>query len=339
MADTIAVMNAGRIEQLGDPATLYERPAIDLRRQLPRPVQPARGHGHRPPPRRPASRPTCTATRCSSTRAACPTASTDVWLGVRPEKLAARRGRRAATSCAASSPTRPSPVSPRSTSCGCRGATRSSSSSRTTGRPGGRSARTSTSPGSRPRVRARRGSRRRRGTGGAMVRRPWLRPPPIDEVAAAPATAAAGDAATGCPTLLLAPGPALARRLLRAADGHPGVAVAAGGQRRRRLRLHRQRRRSTSTRCRSTGRSSSARSATPPRRPCSRSLLGYPLAYYIAQKAGRWKNVLLVLVVAPFFTSFLIRTLAWRTILSDDRAGHRRLRRAAHHRPAPVPRT
>ena len=46
-------------------------------------------------------------------------------------------------------------------------------------------------------------------------------------------------------------------------------------------------------------------------------LLGYPLAYFMAQKAGRWKNFLLVLVVAPFFTSFLIRTLAWRTILSD----------------------
>lgn len=47
-------------------------------------------------------------------------------------------------------------------------------------------------------------------------------------------------------------------------------------------------------------------------------LLGYPLAYFIAQKAGRWKNVMLVLVIAPFFTSFLIRTLAWRTILSDN---------------------
>jgi spermidine/putrescine transport system permease protein len=47
-------------------------------------------------------------------------------------------------------------------------------------------------------------------------------------------------------------------------------------------------------------------------------LLGYPLAYFIAQKAGRWKNILLVLVIAPFFTSFLIRTLAWQTILSDS---------------------
>ena len=46
-------------------------------------------------------------------------------------------------------------------------------------------------------------------------------------------------------------------------------------------------------------------------------LLGYPLAYFMAQKAGRWKNVLLVLVIAPFFTNFLIRTLAWQIILTD----------------------
>lgn len=46
-------------------------------------------------------------------------------------------------------------------------------------------------------------------------------------------------------------------------------------------------------------------------------LLGYPLAYLIAFRAGRWRNVLLVLVIAPFFTSFLIRTLAWKTILAD----------------------
>ncbi|MGC4772422.1 ABC transporter permease [Micromonospora sp. DT44] len=49
-------------------------------------------------------------------------------------------------------------------------------------------------------------------------------------------------------------------------------------------------------------------------------LLGYPLAYAIAQKAGRWKNLLLVCVVAPMFTSFLVRTLAWKTILSDNGA-------------------
>ena len=47
-------------------------------------------------------------------------------------------------------------------------------------------------------------------------------------------------------------------------------------------------------------------------------LLGYPLAYAIAFKAGRWRNLMLVLVIAPFFTSFLIRTLAWKLILSDQ---------------------
>lgn len=47
-------------------------------------------------------------------------------------------------------------------------------------------------------------------------------------------------------------------------------------------------------------------------------LLGYPLAYAIAFKAGRWRNLLLFAVVAPFFTTYLIRTLAWETILSDQ---------------------
>jgi len=47
-------------------------------------------------------------------------------------------------------------------------------------------------------------------------------------------------------------------------------------------------------------------------------LLGYPLAWFIAHRAGRFKNTLLVLVVAPFFTNFLIRTLAWQIILTDS---------------------
>jgi spermidine/putrescine transport system permease protein len=47
-------------------------------------------------------------------------------------------------------------------------------------------------------------------------------------------------------------------------------------------------------------------------------LIGYPLAYTIALKAGRLKPVLLVVVIAPFFTSFLLRTLAWQTILNTD---------------------
>ena len=46
--------------------------------------------------------------------------------------------------------------------------------------------------------------------------------------------------------------------------------------------------------------------------------IAYPLAYYIAFKSGRYKTLLLVLVVAPFFASFLIRTYAWRTILADE---------------------
>jgi spermidine/putrescine transport system permease protein len=47
-------------------------------------------------------------------------------------------------------------------------------------------------------------------------------------------------------------------------------------------------------------------------------LIAYPLAYAIAFKAGRWRNLLLFLVIAPFFTTYLIRTLAWQTILSDE---------------------
>ncbi len=47
-------------------------------------------------------------------------------------------------------------------------------------------------------------------------------------------------------------------------------------------------------------------------------LLGFPLAYAIAFKAGRWKNLMLVAVIAPFFTSFLVRTLSWQYLLGDN---------------------
>ena len=47
-------------------------------------------------------------------------------------------------------------------------------------------------------------------------------------------------------------------------------------------------------------------------------VIAYPLAYFIAFKAGKWRALLLVLVVAPFFASFLLRTYAWRTILADE---------------------
>jgi spermidine/putrescine transport system permease protein len=46
--------------------------------------------------------------------------------------------------------------------------------------------------------------------------------------------------------------------------------------------------------------------------------ISYPLAYAIAFKSGRWRNLLLVLVVAPFFVSFLLRTIAWKQILADQ---------------------
>ena len=47
-------------------------------------------------------------------------------------------------------------------------------------------------------------------------------------------------------------------------------------------------------------------------------LIGYPAAYYIAIFGGRWKTVLLVLVVLPFFVNYLIRTYAWIALLGDD---------------------
>ena len=46
-------------------------------------------------------------------------------------------------------------------------------------------------------------------------------------------------------------------------------------------------------------------------------LIAYPLAYAIAFRGGRWKNALLLAVVVPFFTTYLIRTIAWQTILGD----------------------
>jgi spermidine/putrescine transport system permease protein len=47
-------------------------------------------------------------------------------------------------------------------------------------------------------------------------------------------------------------------------------------------------------------------------------LMAYPLAYVLAFRAGRWKNVLLGLVILPFFITFIVRTLAWKTLLQDD---------------------
>lgn len=47
-------------------------------------------------------------------------------------------------------------------------------------------------------------------------------------------------------------------------------------------------------------------------------VVGYPLAYFLATRAGRHKTTLLLLIIVPFWTSFLIRTYAWETILDSD---------------------
>jgi spermidine/putrescine transport system permease protein len=47
-------------------------------------------------------------------------------------------------------------------------------------------------------------------------------------------------------------------------------------------------------------------------------LISYPLAYWIAFRGGRWKNLLLLFIIAPFFVTYLIRTIAWKTILGDE---------------------
>ena len=47
-------------------------------------------------------------------------------------------------------------------------------------------------------------------------------------------------------------------------------------------------------------------------------VVGFPLAYFIAFRGGRWRNALLLLVILPFFITYLVRTLSWQTILADD---------------------
>jgi spermidine/putrescine transport system permease protein len=47
-------------------------------------------------------------------------------------------------------------------------------------------------------------------------------------------------------------------------------------------------------------------------------LIAYPIAYFIAFKAGSYRNILLGLVMVPFFTSFLLRTIAWQSLLNDN---------------------
>jgi len=47
-------------------------------------------------------------------------------------------------------------------------------------------------------------------------------------------------------------------------------------------------------------------------------LIGYPMAYFLARRAGRYKTVFLALFLAPFWISYMLRLLAWRSLLADD---------------------
>jgi spermidine/putrescine transport system permease protein len=47
-------------------------------------------------------------------------------------------------------------------------------------------------------------------------------------------------------------------------------------------------------------------------------IIAFPLAYFIAYKAGRWKNFMLLMVVLPFFVSYVLRTVSWQLILNDN---------------------
>jgi spermidine/putrescine transport system permease protein len=47
-------------------------------------------------------------------------------------------------------------------------------------------------------------------------------------------------------------------------------------------------------------------------------VLGYPLVYWIAFKSGPWRNLFLLFIIAPFFVTYLVRTLAWLNILADE---------------------
>jgi spermidine/putrescine transport system permease protein len=47
-------------------------------------------------------------------------------------------------------------------------------------------------------------------------------------------------------------------------------------------------------------------------------VLAYPLVYWIAFRAGPWRNLFLLFIVAPFFVTYLVRTIAWLNILADE---------------------
>ncbi len=63
--------------------------------------------------------------------------------------------------------------------------------------------------------------------------------------------------------------------------------------------------------------------------------LGYPMAYVIARASGTWRSVLLMLVMLPFWTSFLLRVYAWIGLLKHNGVINNILMYGRHHPPAP----
>ena len=311
--------------------TLYELPRVDLRRELPRPVQPAAGHGQRR--RRTTAcvtRPTRTApsSRCSA-RARCPTGVPTSWLGVRPEKLRLGEAGGPQPRCAASS--RDVSFTGVATQYLVRDAVgpgARSSCSRTTARA--RAALGETSPSSWAAghgfaldasqdadAGADAGGRPMAETAVLPTRR-RARAGPASRAAAQlgalrPAAARACSGSSSSSSCRWSPSASQSLQEGNVDDGYTftgnvGIYVDALQQYWPQL-------------LRSLVYAGTATVLA--------LLLGYPLAYFIAQKAGRWKNVMLVLVVAPFFTSFLIRTLAWRR--SCPTTGSSRSRRSELH--------
>ncbi len=310
MADTVAVMNEGVIEQMGEPADLYENPRDHLRRQLPRPVQPGGRRGRRHRGRRPRRRPARHA--CPGDRAAGRHLDQgDVLLGVRPEKMLLgasghpaptpgqqlrHRGRVTDVSFIGVSTQylvrmpwgQELMVFAQNT--GADRSVRRATRSTCTGGPSTPSCSTpprTPPPGLDARTRA--DDRQRR-------------PPPASAV---PTKDGAKEKRKGLfGYLLLLPGSVWLLiffvvplvTLVSTSLYDPSGSLETGYADDRLLaELHARRSRTTATR--SSAPWCTPRSATV---PCM--LLGYPLAYAIAFKAGRWKNLMLVAVIAPFFT-------------------------------------
>ena len=335
MADTIAVMNAGRIEQLGAPAELYENPAHHLRRQLPRPVQPDRAAAVTGTRRAT----TCVLDVAGTPARRCPSArtrrhaATSLLVGVRPEKIAhrARRaddGRRGpnrldggVVTTPASSASRTQYLVADAVGPGARGLRAEHRAGRrlAPGAPGRRCTGTRRTPSAS--TRAQDADARRRGR---LPRRLTVAIAERQRCPRAPAPTAGARSPEPrrrrlTPYLLLLPGMLWLVVFFVVPDGLRCSHLAADAARWSRATS------SPGTVPDLLGRAARVLAAVHPlvrlRRHRHRAGAADRLPARLrdrVQGRARWKNLLLVLVIAPFFTSFLIRTLAWKTILADD---------------------